>query len=62
MTISVCNKISCGKMLYLTPVEYAAILTATCDRLRNPDQLRRSHVAHTAPNGVTSAETLIATG
>ncbi|MGY3116656.1 IS3 family transposase [Bradyrhizobium sp. 215_C5_N1_1] len=47
---------------YLTPAAYAAYLTATCDRLRNPDQLRRSHVAHTAPNGVTSAETLTATG
>jgi putative transposase len=47
---------------YLTPVEYAANLSATCDRLRNPNQLRRSHVAHTALNGVTSAETLIATG
>ena len=30
---------------YLTPAAYAANLTATCDRLRNPDQLRRSHVA-----------------
>jgi transposase InsO family protein len=47
---------------YLTPAAYAANLTATCDRLRNPDQLRRSHVALPAPNGVTSAETLIATG
>src|SRR3954470_13459103 len=47
---------------YLTPAAYAANLTATCDRLRNPDQLRRSHGAHLAPNGVTSAETLIATG
>src|SRR4051794_27305241 len=47
---------------YLTPAACAAYLTATCDRLRNPDQLRRSHVAHTAPNGVTSAETLTATG
>ena len=47
---------------YLTPAAYAANLTATCDRLRNPDQLRRSHVAPPAPNGVTSAETLIATG
>jgi len=44
------------------PAAYAAYLTATCDRLRNPDQLRRSHVTHTAPNGVTSAETLKATG
>ena len=47
---------------YLTPAAYAATLTATCDRLRNPDHLRRSHVAQPAPNGVTSAETLIATG
>ena len=47
---------------YLTPAAYAANLTATCDRLRNPDQLRRSHVAPSAPNGVKSAETLIATG
>src|SRR4051794_31909851 len=30
---------------YLPPAAYAASLTATCDRLRNPDQLRRSHVA-----------------
>jgi hypothetical protein len=47
---------------YLTPAAYAANFTAICDRLRNLDQLRRSHVAHPAPNGVTSAETLIATG
>ena len=47
---------------YLTPVAYAANLTATFDRLRNPDQLRRSHVAHPAPNGVTFAKTLIAAG
>jgi transposase InsO family protein len=47
---------------YLTPAAYAANLTATCDRLRNPNQLRRSHVAPPAPNGATSAETLIATG
>ena len=49
-------------LAYQTPAAYAANLSATCDRLRNPDQLRRSPVAHTAPNGVTSAETLIATG
>src|SRR6202789_1347347 len=42
---------------YLTPAAYAANLTATCDRLRNPNQLRRSHVAPPAPNGATSAET-----
>ena len=47
---------------YLTPAAYAANLTATCNRLRNLYQLHRSHVAHLAPNGVTSAETLIATG
>jgi len=47
---------------YLTPTAYAANLTATVDRLRNPDQLRRSHVAHPAPNGETFAETLIAAG
>jgi putative transposase len=47
---------------YLTPAAYAANLTATCDRLRNPDQLRRSLVALSAPDGVTSAETLIAAG
>ena len=46
----------------LTPAAYAANFTATCDRLRNPDQLGRSHVAPPAPDGVKSAETLIATG
>jgi putative transposase len=47
---------------YLTPAAYAANLSATCDRLRNPDQLRRSHVALPAPDGVKPAETLIAAG
>ena len=47
---------------YLTPAAYAANLTATCDRLRNPDQLRRSYVAPTAPHGVKSAEALITAG
>lgn len=47
---------------YLTPAAYAASLTATCDRLRNPDQLRRSHVALPTPDGAESAETLIAAG
>ena len=37
---------------YLTPAAYAANFTATGDRLRNPDQLRRSPVAPTAPQGV----------
>jgi putative transposase len=47
---------------YRTPAAYAANLPATCDRLRNPDQLRRSHVAPPAPNGVKLAEALIAAG
>jgi Integrase core domain len=47
---------------YLTPAAYAANLSATRDRLRNPDQLRRSHVAPPAPNGVNNAEALIAAG
>jgi len=47
---------------YMTPAAFAATLTATSDRLRNPDQLRRSLVAPTAPDGVKSAETLSAAG
>jgi putative transposase len=47
---------------YITPAAYAANLTATDDRLRNPDQLRRSSVAHPAPYGVKPAEALIAAG
>jgi transposase InsO family protein len=47
---------------YLTPARYAANLFATCDRLRNPDQLRRSHVAPPAPDDAKPAETLIAFG
>jgi transposase InsO family protein len=49
-------------LAYQTPAAYAANLCATCDRLRNLDQLRRSHVDHIAPDGVKSAETLIADG
>jgi transposase InsO family protein len=37
---------------YQTPAAYAAKLTATFDRLRNPYQLRRPNVAPTAPDGV----------
>ncbi|MQT13081.1 IS3 family transposase [Rhizobiales bacterium Sp-1] len=33
---------------YLTPRAFASTFTATDDRLRNPDQLRRSTVAHPA--------------
>jgi len=48
---------------YITPAAYAANLAATDDRLRNPDQLRRSSVAHSAPYGVSlTAEALIAAG
>ena len=47
---------------YLTPAAYAANFTATDDRLRNPDQLCRSHVAPAAPQGVKPAEALIAAG
>ena len=47
---------------YLTPVAFAAGLTATGDQLRNLDQLRRSPVAQPASNGAKSAETLIAAG
>ena len=47
---------------YLTPVAYAANLSATRDRLRNPDQLRRSHVAPPAPHDLKPAEALIAAG
>jgi putative transposase len=47
---------------YATPVEYAANLAATGDRLRNPDQLRRSPVATSAPSGVSNAGTQFVTG
>uniref|UniRef100_UPI0004897742 integrase core domain-containing protein n=2 Tax=Bradyrhizobium sp. Cp5.3 TaxID=443598 RepID=UPI0004897742 len=47
---------------YLTPAAYAATLTATGARLRNPDQLRRSPVAPPAPHGVENPETLTAAG
>ncbi|WP_245509694.1 IS3 family transposase [Bradyrhizobium vignae] len=46
-----------SSLKYMTPAAYAAHLTATDDRLRNPDQLRR-----TAPLGVQSSETLTAAG
>jgi putative transposase len=51
-----------SSLRYLTPMAYAATLTATDDRLRNPDQLRRSPVAHPAPNGVQPAEALAVAG
>ncbi|MBP0113877.1 transposase [Bradyrhizobium vignae] len=51
-----------SSLKYLTPAAYAAHLTATDDRLRNPDQLRRSSVAPPAPLGVQTTETLTAAG
>ena len=47
---------------YLTPAAQAALLTATGDRLRNPDQLRRSPVAPSAPDGVSTGKALITAG
>jgi transposase InsO family protein len=38
-----------SSLKYLTPAAYAAYLTARADRLRNPDRLRRSSVAPSAP-------------
>ncbi|MCA6105449.1 IS3 family transposase [Bradyrhizobium australafricanum] len=51
-----------SSLQYLTPAAYAASLTATGARLRNPDQLCRSPVASTAPQGVHPPETLTAAG
>ena len=51
-----------SSLKYLTPAAYAAHLTATDHRLRNPDQLRRSSVAPPAPLGVQNPETLTAAG
>ena len=51
-----------SSLKYQTPAVYAASFTATGDRLRNPDQLRRSPVAPTAPTGVKPQETLTAAG
>ena len=51
-----------SSLKYLTPAAYAAHLTATDHRLRNPDQLRRSSVASPAPLGVQNSETLTAAG
>jgi putative transposase len=47
---------------YLTPAAYAANLSTTRDRLRNPNPLRRSHVAPPAPHGVNNPGALIAIG
>ena len=47
---------------YITPAAYAATFTATGERLRNLDQLRRSPVAPTAPHSAQSAAALAAAG
>jgi putative transposase len=47
---------------YLTPADYAANLPATCDRLRNPDQLRRSTVAPPAHTRHSQPKTLASAG
>ncbi|MBV1700999.1 MAG: integrase core domain-containing protein [Hyphomicrobiales bacterium] len=49
-------------LAYQTPAAYSANLSAICNRLRNPDQIRRSHPTHAAPSGVISAEALKAAG
>jgi putative transposase len=46
---------------YLTPA-FAANLTATGDRLRNPDQLRRSPVALSAQPRQSQPATLVSAG
>ena len=51
-----------SSLKYQTPAVYAASFTATGDRLRNPDQLRRSPVAPTAPTSVKAHQTLTAAG
>jgi putative transposase len=47
---------------YATPAAFAANLTATGDRLRNPDQRRRSPVATFAPSSVSTGGTQLAAG
>jgi putative transposase len=47
---------------YLTPAEFAGAFTATGDRLRNPDQLRRSPVAPPALLRQTQPATLAPIG
>ena len=46
----------------LTPWSFASTFTATDDRLRNPDQLRRSTVAHPAHRQQTHPTILASTG
>ena len=51
-----------SSLKYLTSAAYAAHLTATDDRLRNPNQLRRTSIAPPAPLGVQNSETPTAAG
>src|SRR6202020_2959187 len=60
--MDVCEAKRLKQLGYLTPVAYAANLSATRDRLRNPDRLRRSHVAPPARAGLTPGEGLTAFG
>jgi hypothetical protein len=47
---------------YIPPAAYAANLTAMRGRPGNPDQPGRPHIAPPAPDGVKTAEALIAAG
>ena len=51
-----------SSLRYLTPAAYAATLTATGARRSNPDQLRRSPVAPSAPLRQSQARTLASAG
>jgi putative transposase len=51
-----------SSLRYLTPAAYAATLTATGARRSNPDQLRRSPVAPSAPLRQSQPETLARAG
>ena len=54
--------IALSGLLATAPAAYAARLAATHDRLCNPDQLSRSHVALPAPRGAKCHGALIAAG
>jgi putative transposase len=51
-----------SSLRYLTPVAFAANLTATGDPLRNPNKIRRSPLAAHAQPSEKSAEALSAAG
>jgi putative transposase len=48
--------------LYNWKAKYGGMDVSEAKRLRNPDQLRRSHVAPPAPHALKPAEALIAFG